>query len=92
MRCLKRTMTKKKKMRLVSRKGFKRWILFLTIDTDMAISMSFVRRAQKMSLVELEDKITGLNRSTLRRYMQQSYLCMRPIHVVAAVSWVRWSQ
>ncbi len=89
MQCLKRTMTKKKKMRLVSEERIQTLdSLFSTIDTDMAISMSFVRRAQKMSLVELEDKITGLNRSTLRRYMQQSYLCMRPIHVVAAVSWV----
>ncbi|RSD32543.1 hypothetical protein [Vibrio pectenicida] len=62
--------------------------LFSTIDTDMAISMSFVRRAQKTSLVELGEKISGLNTSTLRRYMQQSYPCMRPIHVVAAMSWV----
>ncbi|WP_152430612.1 hypothetical protein [Vibrio aquimaris] len=61
---------------------------FSTIDTDMAISMSFVRRAQKMSFSKLGEKISGLNCSTLRRYMQQSYPCVRPIHVVAAMSWI----
>ncbi|RTZ16789.1 hypothetical protein EJ063_08325 [Vibrio aquaticus] len=62
--------------------------LLETIDTDMAVSMSFVRRAQGMSFRELEQKVSGLNGSTLKRYMQQSYPSVRPIHMVAAMSWV----
>ncbi|AUI85732.1 hypothetical protein BS333_04745 [Vibrio azureus] len=61
---------------------------FSTIDSDMAIAMSFVRRAQGMTFDELESKVSGLNQGTLRRYMQQSYRSIRPIHFVAAMSWV----
>ena len=62
--------------------------LLETIDTDMAVSMSFVRRAQGMSFRDLEQRVTGINNSTLKRYMQQSYRSIRPIHMVAAMSWV----
>lgn len=62
--------------------------LLKTIDTDMAVSMSFIRRAQGMSFRDLEQRTTGINGSTLKRYMQQSYHSIRPIHVVAAMSWV----
>ncbi|ODS04447.1 hypothetical protein [Vibrio scophthalmi] len=62
--------------------------LLRTIDTDIAVSMSFVRRAQKMSFHDLEQRVSGLNGSTLKRYMQQSYRSIRPIHMVAAMSWI----
>ncbi|MEZ8292359.1 hypothetical protein AB6D11_00750 [Vibrio splendidus] len=59
-----------------------------TIDTDLAISMSLVRRAQGLSFEDLERRVSGIKGSTLKRYMQQSYSSMRPLHVVAAMSWV----
>lgn len=62
--------------------------LLETIDTDMAVSMSFVRRAQGMTFRNLEQRVSGINSSTLKRYMQQSYPSIRPIHMVAAMSWV----
>jgi len=62
--------------------------MFETMDTDIAVSMSYVRRAQGTSFRELESRLSGINASTLRRYMQQSYPSMRPIHIIAALSWV----
>ncbi|MEZ8101877.1 hypothetical protein [Vibrio bivalvicida] len=62
--------------------------LLSNIDAEMAVSMSCARRAQGMSIAELQQRLEGLNASTLRRYMQQSYRSMRPIHVVAALSWI----
>ncbi|EJO2021867.1 hypothetical protein NRC95_004620, partial [Vibrio vulnificus] len=57
-------------------------MLLKSIDTDMAVSMSYVRRAQGVSFEQLENRFSGINGSTLKRYMQQSYPSMRPIHVV----------
>ncbi|EDP58800.1 hypothetical protein [Vibrio sp. AND4] len=59
-----------------------------SIDTDMAISLSFVRRAQGLTFKDLEQRTSGLKGATLKRYMQQSYQSIRPIHVVAALSWI----
>ena len=61
---------------------------FSTFDTDIAISISYVRRAQGLSFRELENRMTGINSSTLKRYLQPSYSSVRPLHVVAALSWV----
>lgn len=60
----------------------------VSIDKDMAISLSMVRRAQGLSIQELGNKFSGIKESTLRRYMQQSYTSIRPLHIVAALSWV----
>lgn len=57
------------------------------IDTDMAISLSLIRRAQGLSFDDLERKVSGIKGSTLKRYMQQSYTSIRPLHMVAAMSW-----
>ncbi|WP_260261818.1 hypothetical protein [Vibrio intestinalis] len=62
--------------------------LLKNIDSEMAVSMSYARRAQGITFDQLEKRVTGINASTLKRYMQQSYPSMRPIHVVAAMSWV----
>ncbi|CAG9297862.1 hypothetical protein [Celerinatantimonas diazotrophica] len=58
------------------------------IDSDISVAMSYVRRTQKLTFKELEKKFSGINGNTLKRYMQQSYQSMRPIHIVAAYSWV----
>ena len=59
-----------------------------SIDIDIASSMSFVRRAQGLSVNNLGSQLVGLNNSTLKRYLQPSYKCIRPLHVVAALSWL----
>ena len=61
--------------------------LFCTIDTDIANSLSFVRKAQNLSYLDVANKLNGINHTTLRRYMQPSYTNMRPLHIVAALSW-----
>ena len=58
------------------------------IDTDISVAMSYVRRTQKLTFKQLEKRFSGINGNTLKRYMQQSYRSMRPIHIVAAYSWV----
>ncbi|SIO96086.1 helix-turn-helix transcriptional regulator [Vibrio spartinae] len=59
-----------------------------SIDSDISVGMSYVRRTLGMSFKELERKVTGIKGDTLQRYMQQSYHSMRPIHAVAAFSWI----
>ena len=59
-----------------------------TIDSDIASSISFVRRAQGLSVDSLGYRLSGINSSTLKRYLQPSYTCIRPLHVVAALSWL----
>ncbi|SKA67224.1 hypothetical protein [Enterovibrio nigricans] len=56
------------------------------IDSDIALSMSYVRRAHEVSFPELKKKFSGINVETLQKYMQASYTAHRPIHVVAAYS------
>lgn len=58
-----------------------------TIDSDISIAMSYVRRAQGLTFKALDKRFSGINSGTLKRYMQQSYHSMRPIHIVAAYSW-----
>nr|WP_241903747.1 hypothetical protein [Enterovibrio norvegicus] len=50
--------------------------------------MSYVRRAHNISFIDLKNKFTGINVETLQKYMQPSYQGQRPLHVVAAYSWV----
>ncbi|MDW6003272.1 hypothetical protein [Vibrio mangrovi] len=58
------------------------------IDTDIAVAMSYVRRAQKLTFKDLDKRFSGIKTETLKRYMQQSYPSMRPLHFLAAYSWV----
>ncbi|MDC0612750.1 hypothetical protein OAP63_18630 [Vibrio sp.] len=58
------------------------------INGDISVSMSYVRRAQGLTFEQLGEKFSGINVSTIKRYMQQSYPSIRPIHLVAAMSWV----
>ncbi|USH04845.1 hypothetical protein K6Q96_24400 [Grimontia kaedaensis] len=62
--------------------------LLKNIDSDIALSMAYVRRAHQVSFVELKRKFTGVNVETLQKYMQPSYQGHRPLHVVAAFSWM----
>ncbi|MDW6004799.1 helix-turn-helix transcriptional regulator [Vibrio mangrovi] len=58
------------------------------IDSDIAMGMSYVKRIQGITFNELKKRFGGLSGETLKKYMQQSYSSMRPIHFVAAYSWV----
>lgn len=58
------------------------------LNFDISVSMAYVKRAQGWSLQELGRRFSNLSNDSLKRYMQQSYPSMRPIHVVAAYSWV----
>lgn len=62
--------------------------LLKNIDSEISISMSFMRRTYGMSFSELESRMSGINISTIKRYFQQSYPSMRPLHFLAALSWI----
>ena len=59
-------------------------------DVHIAVSMSmaYIRKIQGWQFQQLEKRFTGLSISTWRRYLQPSYKKMRPLHVVAAYSWL----
>ncbi|MFD2176190.1 hypothetical protein ACFSJZ_01255 [Veronia pacifica] len=58
------------------------------IDSDIALSMAYVRRTHNVQFEELATKMSGVKMNTLKKYMQPSYSGQRPIHVVAGFSWV----
>ncbi|CAM3521576.1 hypothetical protein VA7868_00884 [Vibrio aerogenes CECT 7868] len=58
------------------------------ININISISMSYVKRTQKLTFSRLAEKFSGINEKAIKRYMQQSYPSMRPVHFVAAYSWV----
>lgn len=62
--------------------------ILTNINSDIAMGMSYVKRIQGITFNELKKRFRGLSGETLKKYMQQSYLSMRPIHFVAAYSWI----
>lgn len=58
------------------------------LDQTVAISMSHIRRVQKWSSKEICSRFSGVSSATIEKYMQQSYQGIRPIHFIAAYSWV----
>ncbi|SBS33878.1 hypothetical protein MSP8887_03124 [Marinomonas spartinae] len=58
------------------------------LDIDIAFSMSYVRKTQNLSFRELSRRFSGIDEVMWKRYMQPSYPSTRPIHIVAAYSWV----
>lgn len=62
--------------------------LLESVNTDIAVSMAHIKREQGLTFKGLARCFKGLNEPMLKRYMQQSYPSMRPIHIVAAYSWV----
>ncbi|ASA57635.1 hypothetical protein [Vibrio gazogenes] len=59
-----------------------------SLNSNVSAAMSYVRRVQKLTFSQLDKRFSGIQGSTLKRYMHQSYSSMRPIHVVAAYSWI----
>ncbi|WP_087022883.1 hypothetical protein [Thaumasiovibrio subtropicus] len=60
---------------------------FKDIETQIAISMSYVRRVNQISFADLKMRFSGIRSETLQKYLQPSYESTRPLHVVAAYSW-----
>jgi hypothetical protein len=58
------------------------------LDITAGQTMAEVRRIQKWHYQKLFDRFDDINSETLKRYMQRNYHGMRPIHVLAAFSWV----
>jgi hypothetical protein len=50
--------------------------------------MSDVRKSQGWKFFQLEKKFKGISHSTWKSYFQSGYKKMRPIHAVAAYSWL----
>jgi len=61
---------------------------FRNLNIDIVNSLSYVRRAQGITHVQLSERINGLSSSTLRHYLSPGYKANRPLHVVAAMSWL----
>ncbi len=59
-------------------------------DVNIAVSMSmaYIRKIQKWDFSQLQYKFKGTTESTWKRYLQPSYKKMRPLHIVAAYSWL----
>lgn len=62
--------------------------LLVGVDRNAAAAMSHVRRSHSYSFQQLSEKMVGISPQMLKRYMQQSYHGIRPIHLCAAFSWV----
>lgn len=58
------------------------------IDADLAVAMAYVKRTQRLTFNQLQERFCGININTMKRYMQPSYPSMRPLHFLAAYSWV----
>lgn len=58
------------------------------LDQALAASMSHIRKVQKLSMDDLCARFSGLSKGTVEKYLQASYQGIRPIHFVAAFSWV----
>ena len=55
---------------------------------NVAMSMAYIRKFQGWTFHQLDARFEGISASTWRRYLQPSYTKMRPLHVVAAYSWL----
>ncbi|KUI98932.1 hypothetical protein [Vibrio sp. MEBiC08052] len=62
--------------------------MMTNFNSNISAAMSYVRRTQGLTFKQLEKRLSGIQSDTLKRYMHQSYPAMRPLHVVAAFSWI----
>ena len=62
--------------------------LLENLESEISISMSFMKRTYGISYEELDDRMLGINLSTIKRYFQPSYHSVRPLHFLAALSWI----
>ena len=62
--------------------------LLINIEKEISMSMSYVRKTYGITFEDLTDSMSGVNESTIKRYFQRSYPSMRPLHFLAALSWI----
>lgn len=62
--------------------------MLANVHIAIAQSMSYVRKFQGWEFAQLEHRISGVKEVTWRRYFRTGYDKMRPIHTVAAYSWL----
>lgn len=60
----------------------------LNIDQTIARSLAHIKKVQQWSLSSISKQFSGISQATIEKYMQPSYDDIRPIHFVAAFSWV----
>ncbi|WP_086930493.1 hypothetical protein [Agarilytica rhodophyticola] len=58
------------------------------VNINVSMSMAYIRKTQGWSYTDLERHFTKISGGMWKRYLQPSYNKMRPIHVVAAYSWL----
>ncbi|MEO0320416.1 MAG: hypothetical protein AAF199_05940, partial [Pseudomonadota bacterium] len=58
------------------------------VRNAISTSMAYTRKFQGWEFEHLEKRFTGISTSTWKRYLQPSYTKMRPLHIVAAYSWL----
>lgn len=58
------------------------------VDQVVAVSMAHIRRIQGWSTHTICSRFTGVKTGTIKRYMQPFHQGTRPIHFIAAYSWV----
>ncbi|WNO10571.1 hypothetical protein [Teredinibacter sp. KSP-S5-2] len=58
------------------------------VNVAVSMSMSYIRKIQKWDFNTLESRFDNISLTTWKKYLQPSYLKMRPLHMVAAFSWL----
>jgi len=58
------------------------------VNFCISTSMSYIRKLQGWAYRDLERRLPGISADMWARYLQPSYVKMRPLHVVAAYSWL----
>ncbi len=63
-------------------------VMLKDVHIAVSMSMAYIRKFQGWTFVQLDNRFDGVSNSTWKRYLQPSYNKMRPLHVVAAYSWL----
>lgn len=58
------------------------------VNINVSMSMAYIRKTQGWSYADLERHFSKVSIGMWKRYLQPSYNKMRPIHIVAAYSWL----
>ncbi len=62
--------------------------MLANVHIAVSMSMAYIRKFQGWQFQQLENRFDGVGVSAWKRYLQPSYTKMRPLHIVAAYSWL----
>ena len=62
--------------------------LLTNANVAIPMSMAYIRKIQGWHFNQLEKRFKGISKSTFQCYLQPSYQKIRPLHVIAAYSWL----